>query len=95
MIRSQFKNITPVNGFDSSNPDNAKQNSYAWSMAELGDYLYVGTARNVLFSVLSSGILGDLPIPPIIIPEQIDMNAEIWRYKKHFRFPFYDCLHLP
>ena len=81
-INSGFKKITKVNGFDTRNSDNAKQNNYAWSMAELGDYIYVGTARNIPYSILSNKILGDIPIPPIIVPRVVDYAGEIWRYKK-------------
>ena len=45
-----FKKITETNGIDIDNLKNAKQNSYAWSMAELGNYIYVGTSRNMLSS---------------------------------------------
>lgn len=79
---SLFKNITPVNGFDIDSPDNAMQNNYAWSMAEMGDFLYVGTGRNILYSVLESGLFGDIPVPPVFTPQRLDMNAEIWRFKK-------------
>lgn len=34
-----FEKITPFDGFDACNPSNARQNNYAWSMAELEDYL--------------------------------------------------------
>ena len=44
---STFEKLNKINGFDFKNPINAKQNNYAWSMAELGDYIYVGTGRNV------------------------------------------------
>jgi len=49
-----FVKITPVNGFDITNPDNARQNNYAWSMEEMGDYIYVGTGEllHSLFQVL-------------------------------------------
>ncbi|MGI6091607.1 MAG: hypothetical protein ACOYD5_01235 [Negativicutes bacterium] len=77
-----FRKITPVRGFDSANRDNAKQNNYAWSMAELGEYLYVGTARNIPYSILSNQIFGDIPIPEILIPQNPDFAGEIWRYKK-------------
>ncbi len=77
-----FKKITPFNGFDSDNPDNAKQNNYAWSMAEMGDFLYVGTGRNIFYTVLKSGFFGDIPVPPVFLPQVLDMNAEIWRFKK-------------
>ena len=46
--KSGFCKITPVNGFDTLNPDNAKQNNYCWSMEEMGDYIYVGTGRDIL-----------------------------------------------
>ena len=75
----KFKKITPVNGFDSNDSNNAMQNNYAWSMAELGDYIYVGTGRNILY--LALGGLG-LEVPKYLLPDPVDMNGEIWRYKK-------------
>ncbi len=77
-----FVKITPVNGFDSENPDNAKQNNYAWSMEEMGDYIYVGTGRNIVYSVIGLGVFPGLQVPEVFKPENVDMNAEIWRYKK-------------
>ncbi len=78
-----FTKITPVNGFDASDPNNAMQNNYAWSMAELGDFIYVGTARNIAYSILSNQILGNVPIPPLLTPPgPIDNSGEIWRYRK-------------
>lgn len=77
-----FRKITPVNGFDIDNPDNARQNNYTASMAELGDYMYVGTARNIPYTVISSGLFGNIPVPSALIPQNIDNAAEIWRYKK-------------
>ncbi|QDR82602.1 hypothetical protein [Sporomusa termitida] len=77
-----FRKITPVNGFDISSPDNAGQNNYAWSMAELGDYIYVGTARNIPYSILSSGLFGNIPLPAALVPQAVDNTGEIWRYKK-------------
>lgn len=81
-IDGGFKKISRVNGFDTENSDNAKQNNYVWSMAELGDYIYIGTARNIPYSILSNQILGNVPIPPILIPKAADYAGEIWRYKK-------------
>ena len=83
-----FRKITPVNGFDAGNPDNAMQNNYAWSMAELGDYIYVGTARNIAYSVLNnkvvnSNLFGNIPVPPSLIPKNVDNSGEIWRYQKN------------
>ena len=77
-----FRKITPVNGFDKSNPDNAMQNNYAWSMAEMGDYLYVGTARNIPYSIISNQLFGDIPVPEVLQPKNVDMSGEIWRYRK-------------
>ncbi len=77
-----FKKITPVNGFDPDNLDNAMQNNYCWSMEEMGEYLYVGTARNIPYSIISNKIFGDVPIPDILTPENVDNRGEIWRCKK-------------
>lgn len=81
-MMKEFLKITPVNGFDRCNLDNARQNNYAWSMAELGDYIYVGTGRNIVYSVIASGVIGDIEPPKEFTPEKVDMNGEIWRYKK-------------
>lgn len=75
-----FKKITPVNGFDAFDPDNAMQNNYAWSMTELDGYLYVGTARNIPYSIFSNEVLGNIPIPEELTPENPVMAGEIWRY---------------
>lgn len=76
-----FVKITPCNGFDCADPNNAMQNNYSWSMAELGEYLYVGTGRNITYQVLKSGQFGSVPVPPILTPNPVDTRAEIWRYK--------------
>jgi hypothetical protein len=49
---SKFSQLTPVNGFDLSNLNNARQNNYAWSMSDLGEYIYVGTGRNILVNIV-------------------------------------------
>lgn len=78
---SSFEKLNKANGFDLKNPVNAKQNSYAWSMAEFGDYIYVGTGRNV--AQTSTKILSPQAVAPMLISTQpVDNNAEIWRYKK-------------
>ncbi len=79
-INNYYEEITQVNGFDIDNLDNAKQNNYAWSMEELGSYIYVGTGRNIVYQVYE-GI--GIPAPPILVPENLDNNAEIWRYNKN------------
>lgn len=70
-----FKKITPVRGFDRVDPNNARQNNYVWSMEEMGDYIYVGTARNIVHSLLRyiSEILGsEIPVPPELEPDVVD-----------------------
>ncbi|MFR1906594.1 MAG: hypothetical protein ACLS28_13030 [Clostridium neonatale] len=49
-----FKQITETNGIDINNLKNSRQNSYAWSMAELGNYIYVGTSRNMISSLTTA-----------------------------------------
>lgn len=79
-LLNPFHKLTPVNGFDAADPDNAMQNNYAWSMTEFNGYLYVGTARNIPYSIFANAVLGDIPIPPELAPENPIMVGEIWRY---------------
>ncbi|MFE8701475.1 hypothetical protein ACFYKX_12800 [Cytobacillus sp. FJAT-54145] len=78
MLFNSFRKITPTNGFDANNRSNARQNDYAWAMDELGEFLYVGTGRNI--PNLAFDALG-LPIPDAFEPNN-DYRAEIWRVKK-------------
>jgi hypothetical protein len=81
--------ITPFNGFY-ENPDLGQQNNYAWSMAEFGNYIYVGTGRNIVYSVMV-GVFNLPPdrVPDAFVPEPFpDMNAEIWRYNKNGNEPW-------
>lgn len=78
----RWSNLTPVNGFDGGDLDNAKQNNYAWSMGELGDYIYVGTGRNIVYQLLEQGEIFGVQPPPILTPEHPNNDAEIWRYHK-------------
>jgi hypothetical protein len=83
-----FRKITPVRGFDKGDANNARQNNYVWSMAEMGDYIYVGTARNIVLSLLryiSEMIGSEIPVPPELQPEAVDDSGEIWRYHKSGR----------
>lgn len=76
-----FKNITPTNGFDSENLQNGRQNNYAWSVAELGDYIYYGTGRNIAFNAIK--ILDpSIVVPDILKPSKFDPTAEIWRHRR-------------
>ncbi|HHX24971.1 MAG TPA: hypothetical protein GX723_13360 [Thermoanaerobacterales bacterium] len=84
---SIFKNLTPTNGFDYNNLNNARQNNYAWSMSELGDYIYVGTGRNILINIISA-ISPNISIPSLIMADPIVNEAEIWRYRKDGRLPW-------
>jgi hypothetical protein len=67
-----------VNGFDLSNLNNARQNNYAWSMSDLGDFIYVGTGRNILINIIKS-IEPRTQLPVLIEPDPIDNRAEINR----------------
>lgn len=81
-----FKELTRTNGFDTKSLSNAIQNSYAWSMTELGDYIYVGTSRNLMSSISRSSSSA-APVPPEFVAGN-DNNAEIWRYKKDGTCPW-------
>ena len=48
----KFTNLTKVNGINYKNLESARQNQYCWSMSELGDYIYVGTSRNMVPEIL-------------------------------------------
>ncbi len=85
--KSIFKELTQTNGFDTDNLTNARQNNYAWSMSELGDYIYVGTGRNILVNIISF-IEPNIQLPDLINPGPIDNLAEIWRYKKDGTLPW-------
>jgi len=82
-----YENITPTNGFDFNDLNNARQNNYAWSMAELDDYIYVGTGRNIALTALQS-FAGGVNPPSLLEPiPQVNL-AEIWRYKKDGSLPW-------
>jgi hypothetical protein len=84
---SNFQNLTPTNGFDFSNLNNARQNNYAWSMSELGDYIYVGTGRNIIYNIINA-IEPRTKIPALISPDPLVNRAEIWRYRKDGSLPW-------
>lgn len=84
---SCFHNLTPINGFDFSNLNNARQNNYAWSMSELRDFIYVGTGRNIPVNIIKA-IEPGTQLPALIRPDPIDNLAEIWRYKKDGSLPW-------
>ncbi|MDO5517775.1 MAG: hypothetical protein Q4F66_09475 [Clostridium sp.] len=76
-----LKKLNSINGFDRNDLVNAKQNNYAWSMAEFGDYIYVGTGRNIAW--LTTNLLASQFKSPLLISTNtMDNTAEIWRYKK-------------
>lgn len=81
-----FKQITETNGIDINDLKNARQNSYAWSMAELGNYIYVGTSRNMISS-FNTAFTESPNLPPSLVTG-LDNNAEIWRYKKDGSCPW-------
>ena len=85
--KDDFTKITPYSGFDSTDPQNARQNNYAWSFADFNDYIYVGTGRNLIFAALKSA-MSTLNVPIDYTPTNPDMSAEIWRYKKDGSTPW-------
>lgn len=82
-----FHDITPINGFDYKDLNNARQNNYAWSMSELGPFIYVGTGRNILVNIIEA-ITPGIQLPDLIKPDPIDNLAEIWRYRKDGSLPW-------
>jgi len=86
-ILSSFKNLTPTNGFDNNDLNNARQNNYAWSMSELGDYIYVGTSRNMLINIISA-ISPNVKIPALLMADPVENQGEIWRFRKDGRMPW-------
>lgn len=83
-----FKNLTPTNGFDTENLNSGRQNNYAWSITELGDFIYVGTGRNVLVNIIRA-IYANTNLPALINPTpEVDNQAEIWRYRKDGSLPW-------
>lgn len=83
-----FNNLTPINGFDSENLNSGRQNNYAWSISELGDFIYAGTGRNILVNIIRT-IYANTQLPSLINPSpQIDNQAEIWRYRKDGTLPW-------
>ncbi len=84
---SAFKKLNKINGFDFENLKNAKQNNYAWCMAEFNGYIYVGTARNIPWNTV--GLLGQDAVAPLLISNDMrDNTGEIWRYKKDESLPW-------
>ncbi len=64
-------------GLDPSVPD--RENSYAWAMDVLGDYLYVGTNRNVFWLMIQFTQRFDLAGPDRPVPVPTDPRARIYR----------------
>lgn len=85
--KDDFTKITPYSGFDSTDPQNARQNNYAWSFADFNGYIYVGTGRNLIFAALKSA-MSSFNVPLDYTPTNVDMAAEIWRYKKDGSTPW-------
>jgi hypothetical protein len=58
-----------------------RENSYAWAMAEYGDYLYVGTNRNYLRQMFET-MFGEGPLPmglDNVFPPKNDYAGKIYR----------------
>lgn len=57
-------------------------------MSELGDFIYVGTGRNILVNIIRA-IYQNTNLPALINPTPAVINqAEIWRYKKDGTLPW-------
>ena len=89
-----FRKLTPINGFDYKNLINARQNNYAWSVSDLGDFIYVGTGRNIVANIIKA-IEPRTEIPALIDPDPIDNLGEIWRYKKYGTLPWKNVYKAP
>ena len=85
--RNDFINITPYLGFDNTDLLNGRQNNYAWSFGEFDGYIYVGTGRNIIYTELKK-YMKDASLPLDYTPSNIDIGAEIWRYKKDGYIPW-------
>jgi hypothetical protein len=86
---SDFRRIA-ANGFGDP------QNSYAHSMAEFRDEIYVGTSRHILallklFPPVDAAAMDPWPVkvPPSV--EQLDLRAQIWRWSQ--RAPRWEPVH--
>ena len=72
--------MTPVNGFDKENKDNAKQNNYAWSIDEFDDYIYVGIGRNIELLFQKENYIS---VTEAVKPKKQIYNGEIWGIHKN------------
>lgn len=81
-LKLKYHKITPVSGFDKYSVNNAHQNNYAYSIAEMGDYIYIGTGRNIPYNLLKYEAIEWLRPPLEVSPQFENSRAEIWRYKK-------------
>lgn len=68
--------VLPVEPKEADGLDNDPANSYAWSMAEYGEYIYVGTNRNFLKNLFVS-LAGGAPAG--MFPDDDDNRAKIFR----------------
>jgi len=75
--------VLPVDAELADGLVNDAENSYAWAMAEFGDYLYVGTNRNYMrqmFEIMgATGSSLPIDIDSIFPPDGGDKKAKIYR----------------
>lgn len=70
----------PVDPFAADGLTGDPENSYAWSMAEFGGYIYAGTNRNYLRQILeTAGASGLTDLMDAMFPIKIDAKAKIYR----------------
>lgn len=89
-ITGQTKNYSGVT--DGIQGD--RQNSYAWSLAFHGGYLYCGTARNIVGVVLTQMGIPPNQFPPDV-PIPTDMRGRIYRLKPSSNPPAWELFYTP
>ncbi|MGN0145138.1 MAG: hypothetical protein ACI398_09145 [Clostridium sp.] len=77
-----FLNITCHPGFDGNDLQNGRQNNCACSIEDFDGYIYVGTGRNIPYSLIKNTI-SRASVPLDYAPLFPNMGAEIWRYNKN------------
>ena len=69
----------PVDPFQADGLVKDAENSYAWSMAEFGKYIYAGTNRNYLRQILETFAGGTSGLMDDMFPPAADPKAKIYR----------------
>ena len=86
-LSNPTKGEKETDGFNSAGD---RCNGYAWAMAESKNYIYIGSNRNIIFSLIKNifilgnfaEIITDLIFEDDVSTEALDNSAEIFRYNK-------------